>query len=1332
MAKQVINAFNGGEVSPQLYARYDQSLYNTACIKMENFVPLSYGGADRRPATQYKSSLSTNKSVMYPFVFNSSNTYNLIFSNTQLNIYSDGTLKATLSTPYLEAELYELKFTQSADIVWIAHKNHAVRQLSRLGDTNWTLQTFTYKFPPLLDESDGTFSLTGAAEVDGTVNITSSLSNFYSTHVGSQFLIKQVRDNNNSVISRTKVGADNEDISSALNASFSNWSFETRGTTWKGKVSILRSVDGGNNYEEYVYIGDTGSGTNKNFTFASTEPEPASSLLKVQYTKDDAVSSDGAIEYELKVESPYLYGLVTITSVGAGASATVGVTTATATVNSPLAYTKDDFTPFLAGSITKGDLLKTTSSWNATINDTAVSKTITSSGTTATVSFSSHGFTTADLVVVSGADANGESYNGTFKVASVPDANSFTYTMESDPTDNSVTANVQKHKTLQLQDSGGSNLTDVRDIAIGESSNIIYVLSQAPCPNTGSRSDNSDHTENAFIDKYTLSNQGTKDVAVSHTSRILTHTVTSDLAAATGISFYNGKLYVSWISKIENTQSSGGWAGNTHTDGLGRTRITRYATDGTLEFTSTECWGLPSTPTGAIGWQGGLHASFKPEPASNGLGLIVDNDVPYLYFFNTVYSRNYTSSNNTFKRYARITRYNINDDSFESIDSSNLYVENRTFYQNFMNEPTYTVSGNYSSNAAYKGHKYFSDMAGSRQDATSLLRLNASNDTVESVSLDDIDAGGGTALITYPVPTISSQTDYSETLCGMAYFESDSRFYIASKTGKLFEFAFTGAVKYYEAQQTYSSSDLNADIAAGKLTRRYPESANFQESAFNNFRGFPNAVAIYESRLCFGGTANNPNTLWLSKSNDLNNFQTGVIATDSMRLTINSGTIDEIVWLCATKSLVVGTTSDEWTLGSGSDQLAISPTQFELKRRTNYGSKNLQAFLINNSVMFFMREGKSFREWIQENTVTFKGTNLSFIAEHIVQGGILQFAFQTEPETIIWMVRNDGVLVGLTYDKELGVFAWHKHTFKDAAVESVSVLPNENNVDKVYLVLKKLDNERCYVCMDAREWGTNHLTEYNGLDNYVTYTNFTGSTLGSHTISNATSNESDFVQLTFAQPHNLSVGDTITVASLGFDNTDPNGEYEVSEVVSTTSIKYILTVAAGQGETYDNLGSATCFDHRLEHLAGDTVTFKINGATTSTAQVNDTNYSLPVGSQTSKNLVVGLPYTSTLAPLYLGLEYKSGTTRGDKVGVKSAMIRFDETLSAKVGQTETASDLQTIEFASTSSLNSEDVPCYLSNANEFLQTVYVIQDEPQPCTVLGMVINLDIGKGNTS
>ena len=56
MAKQVINAFNSGEVAPSTYARYDQTLYNTACLKMENFVPLQTGGADRRPGTKYLAS----------------------------------------------------------------------------------------------------------------------------------------------------------------------------------------------------------------------------------------------------------------------------------------------------------------------------------------------------------------------------------------------------------------------------------------------------------------------------------------------------------------------------------------------------------------------------------------------------------------------------------------------------------------------------------------------------------------------------------------------------------------------------------------------------------------------------------------------------------------------------------------------------------------------------------------------------------------------------------------------------------------------------------------------------------------------------------------------------------------------------------------------------------------------------------------------------------------------------------------------------------------------------------------------------------------------------
>ena len=309
-----------------------------------------------------------------------------------------------------------------------------------------------------------------------------------------------------------------------------------------------------------------------------------------------------------------------------------------------------------------------------------------------------------------------------------------------------------------------------------------------------------------------------------------------------------------------------------------------------------------------------------------------------------------------------------------------------------------------------------------------------------------------------------------------------------------------------------------------------------------------------------------------------------------------------------------------------------------------------------------MRQGTKIREWLDQNTRgVFLAADLASFADQATEGGIFQMAVQTQPETIIWMVRNDGQLIGLTYEKETKTFGWHRHTFTGATAESVTVLPTATGEDCVYLILKKDDNERCYVKMDARNWGTAYTTEYFGLDNYTTASKAFSSGAASFTTD-------ELAQFN---------GDVVKVKVNGVLQT---GTYEVSSTgtLSLTSIK------------------------------------DASGAT-----VSDATYTV----------VVGQAYTSTLAPLYAGLEFRSGSTRGSKIAVSQALIRFKDTLSAKVGQTETAADLNEVEFVSASSLNSEDVPCYLSNANEYLQTVYVIQDEPQPCTVLGMILDIEgVGK----
>ncbi len=146
----------------------------------------------------------------------------------------------------------------------------------------------------------------------------------------------------------------------------------------------------------------------------------------------------------------------------------------------------------------------------------------------------------------------------------------------------------------------------------------------------------------------------------------------------------------------------------------------------------------------------------------------------------------------------------------------------------------------------------------------------------------------------------------------------------------------------------------------------------------------------------------------------------------------------------------------------------------------------------------------------------------------------------------------------------------------------------------------------------------------------------------------------------------------------------------------------------------------------LGHLEGKTVTYKVNGGTAQTATVS--NGAISVGSQTNANVIVGLPYTSTLAPLYVDAE----GSMGSKKSVPHATIRFKDTLEAKVGQKETGtygensvSVLDNVKFASSSSLNTEDAEVWLANHNEFLQTVYIVSDTPQPCTVLAMVVDVE-------
>ena len=81
----------------------------------------------------------------------------------------------TITSPYLEAELFDIKFAQSADVMYITHPNHEVEKLSRTGHTSWTLTDVDFTNGPFIDVNTTSTTLTPASAGVGTgVNITAS------------------------------------------------------------------------------------------------------------------------------------------------------------------------------------------------------------------------------------------------------------------------------------------------------------------------------------------------------------------------------------------------------------------------------------------------------------------------------------------------------------------------------------------------------------------------------------------------------------------------------------------------------------------------------------------------------------------------------------------------------------------------------------------------------------------------------------------------------------------------------------------------------------------------------------------------------------------------------------------------------------------------------------------------------------------------------------------------------------------------------------------------------------------------------------------------------
>jgi hypothetical protein len=548
----------------------------------------------------------------------------------------------------------------------------------------------------------------------------------------------------------------------------------------------------------------------------------------------------------------------------------------------------------------------------------------------------------------------------------------------------------------------------------------------------------------------------------------------------------------------------------------------------------------------------------------------------------------------------------------------------------------------------------------------------------------------------------------------------------------------------------------SATVAVATITTAFTNAnaiADWYLGAFSDTTGHPSCVTFFEQRLVFAGTTNQPQTVFFSKSGDYENMDANLTGTisddDSIVYTIASNQVNAIRFMTATRTLIIGTAGGEFTVSGGGTDSAVTPTNILIKKQSNHGAANVDAIAVGNATLFLQRAKRKIRELAYNFDVDgYLAPDMTILAEHITEGGLTQIAYQQEPNQIIYAVRGDGELVGLTYQREQQVTAWHRHIFGGIfGTATITVTDYANIKNGTRIVLKKSDGTTTtFTSATSATSGFFH----NATSNNQTATNlktlidananFTA-TVSTNvvTIKEVVSTGLDYLTVSsfdIARLTTTSEGKSIceSVAVIPTDDTEYQVYVIIKRTVNGSSRRYVeylnnVDFTETDNTTFNYLDSALAYSGTavttlsgLDHLEGQTVHILADGATHPTKVVSSGSISLD---RSSTNVKVGLGYNSILQTMRLDAGSQNGTSQGKTKRIYEITVRLYESVGVEVGPN--LSDMERIPFRTSSDVMDQGIPTFTGDkAVEFRGNydtdgfIFVRQTQPLPLTVLSL------------
>ncbi len=220
----------------------------------------------------------------------------------------------------------------------------------------------------------------------------------------------------------------------------------------------------------------------------------------------------------------------------------------------------------------------------------------------------------------------------------------------------------------------------------------------------------------------------------------------------------------------------------------------------------------------------------------------------------------------------------------------------------------------------------------------------------------------------------------------------------------------------------------------------------------------PSCVAYFEQRRVFAGSRANPATFWMSRPGQFTNFDVSDPTQDDDAITAalyaqEVNTINALVAM--TNGLIALSSAGAYLITGGANDAAVTPSTIKAPPQAFSGAQALAPLRIGDHILYAQARGSAVRDLaFNFYSNNFTGTDISVLSGHLLEGRkIVQWTYAEEPNKLVWAVRDDGVLLSLTYLKEQEVYGWARHDTQGEVI-SVCSIP-EDREDVVYFVVRR-------------------------------------------------------------------------------------------------------------------------------------------------------------------------------------------------------------------------------------------------------------------------------------